>query len=816
MSSVLSENETDTFSCLDCLDRTNLVQSMISQMALESFLAHRSETASSDFWVRHSSLWADNGDVLSKIYAGTGALKSSFTRHGKMSLAGAIADARKSATRLYVNNFADKDRQNTIDLLLGRLMGQTPVHLFDPISDYVTTELNRQAASYSSAHPIHMWAGTFNLNGRGSGLEEDLSPWLCARAEALGKDPEIMAIGFQEIVELSPQQIMATDPARRQTWEIAVQETINKHARRRGSDDYVLLRSGQLVGAALMIFVKASVLPSLRNVEGSIKKTGLSGMAGNKGAVAIRLDYSSTSICFVTAHLAAGFANYEERNRDYRTISHGLHFQKNRSIADHDTIIWLGDFNYRIGLSDERARRLVAAGDLETLYENDQLNLQMVAGLAFQYYSEARITFLPTYKFNLNSDEYDTSEKARIPAWTDRILRKGTNLKQIDYNSAPLRFSDHRPVYATFECMVTEIDDKKRAQLSKAIYARRREELGTDHAALDRDLDSEEDADLLGYDAVEPGLPPASSDRRKWWLDNGMPSRSEITPPRSGMLPNPQRPSNPWTKPNNGEPEWIDHREAKSKPQPPPPRKRTIVTPVWEGSAEASRSTSVSSTASRPARPLISSGTVPQRQISNATTSSTLSQTPSLQQKKSPPPKPKKPISLASPTPDSASSSSVALSPVSSSSAYATPQQGTPRPRVPSTSSTTIPSRNPSTASTTVSKTPSTATANRAPRPLPPPTSRRDSAQSFRSTASSSTVNPPLPPRPQNTTTTPTSAPRAKIPAQRRDNGPLPPPRRVGTNRGPMDEEPDEVETGGGLGGAWEVLRPEPSGSGRR
>jgi len=56
--------------------------------------------------------------ALSKIYAGTGALKSSFTRHGKMSLAGAIADARKSATRLYINNFTDKARQNTTDILL--------------------------------------------------------------------------------------------------------------------------------------------------------------------------------------------------------------------------------------------------------------------------------------------------------------------------------------------------------------------------------------------------------------------------------------------------------------------------------------------------------------------------------------------------------------------------------------------------------------------------------------------------------------------------------------------------------------------------
>ncbi len=97
-------------------------------------------------------------------------------------------------------------------------------------------------------------------------------------------------------------------------------------------------------------------------------------MAGNKGAVAIRMDYADTRICFVTAHLAAGFANYHERNRDYNTIVHGLRFQRNCSIEDHDAIIWLGDFNYRIGLSDENVRKLIQMGDLETLYENDQVS----------------------------------------------------------------------------------------------------------------------------------------------------------------------------------------------------------------------------------------------------------------------------------------------------------------------------------------------------------------------------------------------------------------------------------------------------------
>jgi endonuclease/exonuclease/phosphatase family metal-dependent hydrolase len=102
----------------------------------------------------------------------------------------------------------------------------------------------------------------------------------------------------------------------------------------------------------------------------------MSGMAGNKGAVAIRMDYANTPLCFVTAHLAAGFANYEERNRDYKTISHGLRFQRNRSIEDHDAVIWLGDFNYRIGLTNEKVQKLVQVGDLEALYENDQVCIQ--------------------------------------------------------------------------------------------------------------------------------------------------------------------------------------------------------------------------------------------------------------------------------------------------------------------------------------------------------------------------------------------------------------------------------------------------------
>ncbi|KAL9639883.1 MAG: hypothetical protein Q9164_000631 [Protoblastenia rupestris] len=537
--------------CLDCLDRTNLIQTILSQMALELFLQRRGDKAMPDFWARHSGLWADNGDALSRIYAGTGALKTSFTRHGKMSLAGAFADARKSATRLYMNNFVDKGRQNTIDMLLGRLMTQSAVHLYDPITDHVNAELNRRLNEYSTSNTIKIWVGTFNLNGKDVGVQQDLTPWLCPEEE--GRKPEIVAVGFQEIVELSPQQIMSTDPIRRQAWENAVKKTLNGKALRSSSEIYVLLRTGQLVGAALMIFVKSGVLDKIKNVEGTVKKTGMSGVAGNKGAVAIRMDYANTRLCFVTAHLAAGFANHEERNRDYRTISQGLHFQRNRSIDDHDAVIWAGDFNYRIELSGDKVRRFVKGGDLDALYQNDQLNLQMVAGRTFPYYSESRITFAPTYKYNNGTDDYDTSEKARIPAWCDRVLRKGDMLKQISYATAPLRFSDHRPVYATFQCMINVIDEQKKEELSQRIYAQRRAVVG-DATANGRNGDVDYE-DLTGYEAISPELPPASSDRRKWWLDGGLPARSDLQVSEGKPSLNDRRPRNPFTP--TSEPDWV-------------------------------------------------------------------------------------------------------------------------------------------------------------------------------------------------------------------------------------------------------------------
>jgi synaptojanin len=172
---------------------------------------------------------------------------------------------------------------------------------------------------------------------------------------------------------------MATDNTKRLVWEELIIKTLNSQA----SSKYILLKSEQLVGAALCIFIKADHAQYIRNVQGSIKKTGLAGLAGNKGGVAISVDFYDTSLCFVCSHLAAGQSNVADRNNDYHTINDGLILGKGKKIYDHDSIVWFGDFNYRIDLPNEQVRSLVAQGNYKALYERDQVQFQIRQILTF-------------------------------------------------------------------------------------------------------------------------------------------------------------------------------------------------------------------------------------------------------------------------------------------------------------------------------------------------------------------------------------------------------------------------------------------------
>ncbi|THH19918.1 hypothetical protein EW146_g1363 [Bondarzewia mesenterica] len=120
---------------------------------------------------------------------------------------------------------------------------------------------------------------------------------------------------------------------------------------------------------------------------------------------------------------------------------------------------------------------------------------------SFAGYEEGPILFRPTYRYDVGTENYDTSEKLRIPAWTDRILFRGSTLDLSAYSRAELRGSDHRPVHV--------IDTAKRAALS--------------HLLLDNVTSTvpgqtlDEKLAELTFSAVVGELPPPSSEDQAWW-----------------------------------------------------------------------------------------------------------------------------------------------------------------------------------------------------------------------------------------------------------------------------------------------------------
>jgi len=115
--------------CLDNLDRTNVVQTLIARESLAMQLRTTGislpEEKVSDFPNLDSvfkNIWANNADILSLQYSGTGALKNDFTRTGKRNSRGLFNDGINSLTRFYLNNFSDGFRQDSLDLFLGNFV----------------------------------------------------------------------------------------------------------------------------------------------------------------------------------------------------------------------------------------------------------------------------------------------------------------------------------------------------------------------------------------------------------------------------------------------------------------------------------------------------------------------------------------------------------------------------------------------------------------------------------------------------------------------------------------------------------------------
>ncbi|KAB8527789.1 hypothetical protein FH972_025441 [Carpinus fangiana] len=111
--------------CMDCLDRTNVVQSSFAERILShqlSAVLHTSIDLRSDpstTWL--ATLWADNGDAVSLAYTSTAALKGDYVRTRRRNVFGLLTDLSLTLSRYYHNLFEDFFVQSALDYLLGNV-----------------------------------------------------------------------------------------------------------------------------------------------------------------------------------------------------------------------------------------------------------------------------------------------------------------------------------------------------------------------------------------------------------------------------------------------------------------------------------------------------------------------------------------------------------------------------------------------------------------------------------------------------------------------------------------------------------------------
>ena len=257
-----------------------------------------------------------------------------------------------------------------------------------------------------------------------------------------------------------------------------------------------------------MLFARKNccIAGSFKSIKTVKVKTGTKGITANKGAVAIRFNFEDTSFMFMNTHLTSGQKKSKERIADTKLtysgvtqvfdqfesqpVIPGIHDSFKRTQQDYQFIF--GDMNFRCDLQCQEAKDLAAQNEIANLRVSDQLLKAMGGDDLLWRFREEQIKFLPTFKYDKNSDVYDTSKKQRTPSYTDRILfsindgqvssdfsvahpserRANGNQVIVDYyNRRESQFSDHRPVLGIFQVGVRKVNHEKLGQIKNEILA---------------------------------------------------------------------------------------------------------------------------------------------------------------------------------------------------------------------------------------------------------------------------------------------------------------------------------------------------------
>ncbi|CAL9708141.1 unnamed protein product [Knipowitschia caucasica] len=300
---------------------------------------------------------------------------------------------------------------------------------------------------YFPERRLGIYVTTWNMQGE-KGLPVNLDDLLLPTDSEFAQD--VYVIGVQEGC-----------PDRRE-WETRLQETLGPY--------YVLLYGASHGVLYLSVFIRRDLIWFCSEVEHATATTRIVSQIKTKGAVGVGFTFFGTSFLFITSHFTSGDSKVYERILDYNKIIEALSLPKclpdtnpYRSTPSdvttrYDQVFWFGDFNFRLGkgrVEVENILNRIADKNMGSLLEHDQLSKEMKDGSIFKGFQEAPIHFIPTYKFDIGCDIYDTSSKQRTPSYTDRIVfrsRQAHDIQVIKYTSCTsIKTSDHRPVVGVFQ-----------------------------------------------------------------------------------------------------------------------------------------------------------------------------------------------------------------------------------------------------------------------------------------------------------------------------------------------------------------------------
>jgi len=395
-------------------------------------------------------------------------------------------------------------------------------------SQFLATRLASRTSEYAVVHKQVVRAVTYNVNGKA------LTGAVCSSilCPATGPTPSLVIVGLQE-TDLSASTLLSTNSDASKK----VAQAVRALGVAASDAGLVLVSTTALVGIVLAIFSQPSTAADISPIIGESIPVGVMGVLGNKGAVSVSLAWGDAQLGIVATHLAAHTEQLDRRTADVAAILDQARFVR-RSVddgngdsygemsecpwQDMDAILWLGDLNYRVEMPYADALAHLEEGSLDPLLARDQLSMVRAAGVSFapdDGWCEAPITFPPSYKFDVGTTRYDTSEKRRTPSWTDRVLwwqplaNGMPRIECLRYERLQSLVSDHWPVAATLALPVFEYDTDAKLNVLATIH----QELDAAENAALPDASLEPRHVQMGPVRLHSGSPP---ERRTLTLTN--------------------------------------------------------------------------------------------------------------------------------------------------------------------------------------------------------------------------------------------------------------------------------------------------------